>query len=138
MSRAARLRDERGLIGVSLIRWTIVLVLLGVVVIETGSIIFTTLSLQNAADGAAAEAAATWRKTQDLEAARSTALRSLDDHEEDEARLVSIDADNTAPFELRITVRKQASTLIVHRIGFLKDFARVDVDAEARAAESGI
>jgi Flp pilus assembly protein TadG len=138
MRLAARLRGERGVIGVSLIRWTIVLVLLGVVVIEAGSIIFTSLSLQNAADGAAARAAATWRKTQNLESAREMAIRTLDEREEDEARLVSIEADNTEPFELRITVRKQAATLIVHRIGFLKGFAVVDVDAEARAPDSGI
>ena len=138
MSAAARLRGERGVIGVSLIRWTIVLVLLGVVVIEAGSIIFTSLSLQNAADGAAARAALTWRKTKNLQAARDVAIRTLDEREEDEARLVSIDADSTEPFELRLTVRKQASTLIVHRIGFLKGLAVVDVDAEARGAESRI
>lgn len=138
MSVVARLRGERGVIGVSLIRWTIILVVLGVVVIEGASILFTAIGLQNAADSAAAEAAATWRKTQDLQAARAVAVRTLDDSEHDEARIVNLEADNTEPFELRLTVRKQASTLIVHRIGFLKDLAKVEVDAEARGAESGI
>ncbi len=132
MNAAARLREERGLVGVSLIRWTIILILIGVVVIEGASILFTAIGLQTAADGAVAEAAGTWRRSRDLEAARSAALRVLDESEQDEARLVSIDADDTEPFEVRITVRKQASTLIVHRIGFLKDFARVEVEAEAR------
>jgi hypothetical protein len=138
VSLAARLREERGVVGVSLIRWTIILLILGVVVIEGASIIFTAIGLQNAADGAVAEAAGTWRRSQDLQAAKDAALRVLDESEQDDARLVSIDADATEPFEVRITVRKQASTLIVHRIGFLKDFARVEVDAEARGNESGI
>ena len=138
MSLTTRLREERGLVGVSLIRWTIILLILGVVVIEGASIIFTAIGLQNAADGAAAEAAGTWRKSRDLQAARDAAIRVLDESEQDEARLVSIDADDTEPFEVRITVRKQASTLIVHRIGFLKDLAKVEVEAEARGSESGV
>ena len=137
MSRAAILRDERGLIGFSLVRWIIVIVLLGVVVIEGGSIIFTTLGLQNAADGAAFEAARAWEETRDLRAATDAARRTLDNREQDEARLVSIDADNIEPFEVRITVRKRAATMIVHRIGFLEEYASVEVDAEARASDGG-
>jgi uncharacterized membrane protein len=138
VSVAANLRDERGLIGVSLIRWTIILVLLGVVTIEGGSIIFTTIGLQNAADGAAFEAARVWEETRDLGSASNAAVETLADREQDQARLVDIDADNTPPFEVRITVRKRAATLIVHRIGFLEDFATVEVEAEARASEGGI
>ena len=135
MSGAADLRDERGLIGFSLVRWIIVIVLLGVVVIEGGSIIFTTLGLQNAADGAAFDAARTWEETRDLRAATDAARRTLDNREQDEARLVSIDADNLEPYEVRITVRKRAATLIVHRIGFLTEYASIEVDAEARASD---
>ena len=138
MSLVARLREQRGVVGVSLIRWTIILLIIGVVVIEGASIIFTAIGLQNAADGAVSEAAGTWRRSRDLQAAKDAALRVLDESEQDEARLVSIDADSTEPFQVRITVRKQASTLIVHRIGFLKDFASVEVDAEASGSESGI
>ncbi len=138
MSSAPRLHDERGLIGFSLIRWVLVIVLLGVIMIEGGSIIFTTIGLQNAADAAATEAATTWRETRDLEAARTTALRALAVREQDAARIVDIDADNTEPLEVRITVSKMAATLIIHRIGFLEDFAKVDVKAEGREIESGI
>lgn len=135
MSTITRLRDERGVIGVSLIRWTIVLVLLGLVAIEGGSIIFTTIGLQSAADGAAAEAADVWEKTGNLGSAGDAASRELENREQDQARLVHIEADNTAPFEVRITVRKQAATLLVHRIGFLEDFATVEVEAEHRSSE---
>jgi uncharacterized membrane protein len=138
VSAAVRVQDQRGLIGFSLIRWTIILVLIGVVIIEGGSIIFTSIGLQSAADAAAVDAASTWQETRDLEAAKGAALRTLDEKEQDEARIVSIEAENTPPFKVRLTVRKQASTLIVHRIGFLADFARVDVEAEAQDAESGI
>ena len=138
MTDASLLRDERGLVGFSLLRWIIVLVLLGLVMIEGGSIIFTTIGLQSAADGAAAEAAGVWEATRDLGSASDAALRALDDREQDQARLVEIDADNTEPFEVRLTVRKRAATLIVHRIEFLEDFATVEVKAEARAADSDV
>lgn len=123
------------MIGVSLIRWTIVLVLLGLVAIEGGSIIFTTIGLQSAADGAVTEAADVWEKTGNLGSAGDAAIRELENREQDQARLVNIEADNTAPFEVRITVRKRAATLIVHRVGFLEDFATVEVEAEARSSE---
>ena len=132
MSETSILRDERGLVGFSLIRWVIVIVLLGVVMIEGGSIIFTAVGLQNAADGAAVEAARVWRESRNLRFASAAAVESLDDREQDQARLVNIEADSTEPFEVRITVRKQAATMIVHRIGFLKDLATVEVEAEAR------
>lgn len=135
MTAADRFRDERGLLGFSLVRWILVLLLLGIVVIEGGSIIFTTVAVQNAADPAALEAADVWAKTRDFREAREAALRVLDEREQDEARIVKFEADGFPPFEVRMTVKKQASTLLVHRIGFLEGLAEVEVEAEAR--ESG-
>ena len=138
MRKTALLRDEHGLVGFSLMRWIIVIVVLGVLMIEGGSIIFTAIGLQNAADGAAVEAARVWKESQNLEAASAAVLEELDDREQDEARLVSIDADSTEPFEVRIEVKKRAATLIVHRIGFLKGLATVDVEAEGRVVAEDV
>ena len=131
MTHPSLLRDERGLIGFPVIRWAIVIVLLGIVMIEGGSILFTTIGLQNAADGAASEAARVWEATRDLGSASDAARRALDDREQDQARLVEIDADNIEPFEVRLTVRKRAATMFVHRIEFLEEFATVEVEARA-------
>lgn len=136
----ARLPDERGVVGVSLIRWSIILVLLGLVAIEGGSIIFTTIGLQNAADAAAVEAADVWDDTGSLERARETARTALSSRQQEDAEIVeeSFEADRFDPFEVRFEVTKQANTLLVHRIGFLEDLAEVTVTASARPVEAGV
>lgn len=138
MKGAARFRDERGLLGVSLVRWIIVIVLFGLVAVEGGSIIFTTIGLQNAADTAASVAAEKWDESRDFRLAREAALDSLAEQEQDDARITRFEADGFSPFEVRFTVEKQAATLLIHRIGFLKDFATVDVKAEAHTVQSDV
>jgi hypothetical protein len=133
-------REERGLAGFSVLRYLLIIVLLGVAAIEGGSIIFTTIGLQNAADAAAVEAADVWERTQDLGAARAAALSTLATREQDEARIpsASFEADRYDPFEVRFTVKKRASTLVVHRIGFLEGLAQVEVRASARPIDAGV
>lgn len=140
MKAAARLRDERGAMGFSLIRWAIVIILLGLVVIEGGSIIFTTIGLQNAADAAALDAADAWKRSHNLPAARAAALIALDSRQQEDARVpaAEFEADGPPTYEVRFTVKKQASTLLVHRIGFLEGLAEVEVDTEARPVEPGV
>lgn len=130
----ARVDDERGIVGISLIRWAIVLALLGVVTIEFGSIIFTAIGLQNAADAAAIEAADVWEETGNINAARAAALDALGDRQQADARIpaAKFEADGSPTFEVRFQAVKQASTLFVHRIGFLEGFAQVEVEAKAR------
>ena len=138
MTLSGRLRDERGILGTSVIRWLIVIVLFGLVVVEGASIIFTTIGLQNATDGAASAAAAKWEETHDIKRTRQAAEEALDDSEQDEAKITELEADNSPPYEVRMTVTKQASTLLVHRIGFLKDLATVEVHGKASAVESNV
>ncbi len=131
----ARIAEERGIVGVSLIRWAIILVLLGVVMIEFGSIIFTAIGLQNAADAAALEAAEVWEDTGSLDRAREAALAALVERQQSEARIppAKFEADGEPTYEVRFTAVKQASTLVVHRIGFLEGLAQVEVEAKARS-----
>jgi uncharacterized membrane protein len=133
MKAAARLNDERGLLGFSLIRWILVLALLGLVAVEAGSIIFTTIGLQGASDTAALEAADVWEHTRDFKAAKEAALDSLADQEQDQARITKFEADGFEPFEVRMTTQKRAATLVVQHIGFLKDFATVEAESKAHA-----
>jgi uncharacterized membrane protein len=132
--------DERGVVGYSLIRWSIILVILGLVAIEGGSIIFTSIGLQNAADAAAVEAADVWNDTRNISAAEAAARNALDDRQHDEAVIVedSFQADRSDPFEVRFDVTEQAATLVVHRIGFLEDLAEVTLSASARPIEAGV
>lgn len=140
MKAAVRISDERGLAGFSLIRYAIIIVVLGLVAIEGGSIIFTTIGLQNAADAAALDAADTWKKTGSPTLARQAALETLAQREQDQARVPAarFEVHGEPTYEVSFTVIKQASTLIVHRIGFLEGLAQVDVDATARPVEQGV
>jgi uncharacterized membrane protein len=138
MRGTARFRDERGLLGVSLVRWILVIVLLGLVAVEGGSIIFTSIGLQNASDAAALAAADKWAEEHNFRLARQAALDSLAEQEQDEARIIKFEADGFDPFEVRMTVQKQAATLVIQRIGFLKDFAEVEVQAKAHAVRSNV
>ncbi|MGH2710935.1 MAG: hypothetical protein ACRDH9_07010 [Actinomycetota bacterium] len=140
MTTSRRLGDQRGVVGISLVRWGIVLVLLGLVLIEGGSIIFTTIGLQNAADVAGIDAADTWAKTGNLDASRQAALLALRSRDQDAARIPrnSFEADGAPTFEVRFEVVKQARTLVVQHIGFLEDLAEVSIDVEARPIETDV
>ena len=140
MTSARRIGDERGVVGVSLIRWGIILVILGLVLIEGGSIIFTSIGLQNAADVAAIDAADTWAKTGNLNSARQAALTALRSRDQDDARIPknSFEADGAPSYEVRFVVVKEARTLIVQHIGFLEDLAVVSIDVKARPIETDV
>ena len=140
MKPPRRIGDERGVVGVSLIRWGIILVILGLVFIEGGSIIFTTIGMQNAADVAAIDAADTWAKTGNLSSARQAALLALRSRDQDEARIPksSFEADGAPTYEVRFEVVKEARTIIVQHIGFLEDLAVVSIDVKARPIETDV
>jgi uncharacterized membrane protein len=135
-----RLADEHGLVGVSLIRWGLVIVLLGLVVIEGGSIIFTRIGLQNTADAAAIEAADIWEESHNIDAAMAAALDVLDEQNQDDAIIpaAKFHADGPPTYEVRFEVVKQAATLIVQRVEFLEDLGEVRVEAKARPVEPGV
>jgi uncharacterized membrane protein len=140
MKSPLRVGDERGVVGISLIRWGIVLVILGLVLIEGGSIIFTTIGMQNAADVAAIDAADTWAKTGSLNTARQAALEALRARDQDEARIPksSFEADGAPSYEVRFIVVKEARTIVVQHIGFLEDLAVVSIDVSARPIETDV
>ena len=139
MRREPRIHDERGgIVTGSLARYAIVLVLLGLVLIEGGSIIFATIQLQNAADSAAVVAADQWQTTGNIRTARRSARAELDTKGQEEATITSIEADGAPTYELRLTAQKEAPTILVQRIGFLADLGVVDIEAEARPVEAGV
>ena len=134
-----RIHDERGgIITGSLVRYALVLVILGLVLIEGGSIIFTMIRLQNAADAAALVAADQWQATGNIRTARRAARAELDTKGQDEATITSIEADGSPTYELRLTTQREAPTILVRRIGFLEDLGLVDIEADARPIDAGV
>ena len=90
----------------------------GLAVIETASIVFTYISVSGRADEAAAAAAGSFASTRDQRAACQVGADLL--HRRDPAarflfRRCRVHGDGT----MSITIRKEASTLLVQRIGFL-------------------
>ena len=136
LSRLAR--DERGIIGSSLVRYAVILVVLGVIAIEAGSILFTYIRLQNAADSAAITAADVWADTRDPRAARRAARAELDLKDQENASIIGFEADSAPELEVRFTLRKAAPTLLVQRIGFLEELGIVEVDAVAQPVAAGV
>jgi Flp pilus assembly protein TadG len=116
----ARRADQRGLVGTGVIALLIIIVVVGIVAVEGGSILFTRLQVQDIAEAAAFEAATTFRRTHSAETARESALSVIEDRDE-EVKLTRFElaADGT----VTLTVRKRASTFLVQRIGFLSDLA---------------
>jgi hypothetical protein len=130
--------EHGGIITGTLVRYTIILVILGLVAIEGGSIIFTIIRLQNSADAAAVVAADTWQETGNIRTARRAARAELDTKDQEDATITGIEADAAPTYEVRLTAQKEAPTILVSRIGFLEGLGIVDIEATARPIEAGV
>ena len=124
-----RLRhDESGMVGKIIVIWLLLVALLGVIVLDGASIMFTKFRLDDAA-GLAASAAATSFRNGDTVATACAAARqaALDDDAG-----ISFPANttkwcrvNTQTGEFTVILRKEAQTILAGRLSFTKDYARV-------------
>jgi Flp pilus assembly protein TadG len=128
VSPAARWSDERGLVGKAIVLLLVVVVLVGLMAVEAGSIIFTKLSVQNTADAAAADGqrdlASSHSAAEACAAAKASAL-----DEDKNVVFVTCSADPKTGV-ISIKIRKTAPTLIVRRIGFLRKLGVVKATAQ--------
>jgi hypothetical protein len=123
-----RWSDERGSVGRLIIGTVVLIFVVGLAVVETGSIIFTHLSLENTASDVAADAAVDINASHSANAACNTALQSTHTHDKD-AKLVSCSADPKTG-EVKVKLRKVATTLIVKHVGFLRKLGVVKATAD--------
>ena len=114
----SRIRDDRGIIAASLLRTILVLTLIGLAAIETSAILFARLQAQDVAETAAAVGAGAYRDSKNVETARGTATTAMLDKDRD-ATMTSFEVFSDG--RVRVVVLKEARTLLVQRIGFLKD-----------------
>jgi Flp pilus assembly protein TadG len=119
---ARRLAGEAGLVGKSLIILLVLVLTIGLAAVEGGSILFTQLKLQDAADAAASAASGQYQSTHSLDSARQAALEAIQEQDEG-AHLVKIVVDTKG--DVTLVLKTKASTLIVQRVGFLKKLAVV-------------
>jgi Flp pilus assembly protein TadG len=123
--RAARRLDpsgELGLVGKGAVILLALAVLLGLAAVEGGSILFTQLKLQDAADAAASAASSAYGSSRQLDAAKAAALGAIQENDEG-AHLVKIVIDTKG--DVTVELKKKAATILVQRIGFLKKLAIV-------------
>jgi len=116
-------RDDRGLVGKMLLVWLLLLAVLVVGAIDAGSILLTRTRAADLAKDASVSAAEALRQSGDEEQAKLAALDTIADADEP-VRLRSMDVGRR---EVTVVLVVHADTLVVGRIPFLDDLARVTV-----------
>ncbi|MDP9340958.1 MAG: pilus assembly protein TadG-related protein [Actinomycetota bacterium] len=119
MSRLRRVDPsaEAGLVGRSVVILLVVALVLGLAAVEGGSILFTQLKLQDAADAAASAASSAFGSSHQVPSAKQAALEAIQENDEG-AHLVKLVIDTNG--DVTVVLKKKAATMVVHRIGFLK------------------
>src|SRR5262245_25237165 len=128
------LHDQAGLIGKVAIVWIVVLLVVGLLVLDTISIVLTTFRLSSTAQGAASTAATTYHSSPD---ATKACLAAEPDLLNDNVSVPGNEGwckiDPTSG-QATITLKTTASTLILGRLSFTQDFTKVEVKEEAAPA----
>jgi uncharacterized membrane protein len=120
-----RFREEAGAVGWLIVMWLAVVVLVGVVVMDAGSIAFTKFRLADVASSSATQAANAYRTSHDLVGACQAAVEQIATEDPDAKLAVegcSVDAQTGV---VTIKVRKQAKTILAGRFAFTKHYAKV-------------
>jgi hypothetical protein len=114
-------RDQSGLVGRFIVGWLLIVAILGIGAVDGASIAFTTFRLSDVAVAAASEAASRYRSQEDVPGACQTAARAVE-IQDPEITFVRCRIDRGVA---TITIRQEASTLVVGRIDLLKKYGRV-------------
>lgn len=113
-------RDERGIILSFLIKLILVLAVVGIAAVDVTSVLWARYQAQDLAETAARAAAERLQETGSVPGARTAAAEAVADRAPD-ARLgasFAVRPDGS----VRVTVVKEARTLVVRYIGFLEGF----------------
>lgn len=121
------LDDERGLIVSWLVKLLIAFAVVAVVVFDAGSIAINFFTLDSAADDIAI-AVSTEISSRDY-SIQELRLQAKQLAKEEGARLAAFDIDREGTVHVRL--RRRAGTLLVGRIGPIKDWARATANARS-------
>jgi Flp pilus assembly protein TadG len=128
--------DQRGIVISFLIRVLLGIAIVGLVFVEGGSILFTKLSVQDSAEsGANAGVGALSTSPTDCTAAGTTAVQTVHD-KDPEIEITGFTC--LADGRFRITVQKEASTIVVGNISAIERWALARSTATARPAAPGV
>jgi hypothetical protein len=126
------LRDERGILASYLIKLVLGLAILGLVVVEGGSILFAHLRVRDAAESAAQVGANAFDGSRNVDAARDAARQEARNRG---ARLAKPFTVQPVSGRVEVTVVGEANTLLVKHIGFIDQWAVVRVTQSATPSE---
>jgi hypothetical protein len=125
-------RDQTGLVGKIAVVWLLFLALLVVVAFDGIAIAFTKFRVEDLAGNAASVAARTYKDTGKAPEACGAALAYVTEHDE-EAKVpqdgCAIQTNGTAT----ITVRKDAETLLAHRLSITVDLTQLEATESVNA-----
>ena len=128
------LHDEAGLIGKVAVFWIVLLLVVGLLVLDGISIVLTTFRLSSTAQGAASTAATQYHNLHDTTDACRVAEGDLITDSvtvPDNDKWCKID---TGSGVATITLKTTASTLVLGRFSFTRDFTDVNVKETAEPA----
>ncbi len=131
MGRMVNIRDERGIIVNWLVKLLIALAVLGVILFDAGSIAANFFGLDSTANDVAIQLSEEVNpgtgcfESPALEASAKALAK------EHEARSIDVTVDPEPTCIVRVTLRRRADTLIVGRIGPIKDWAVATADGQS-------
>jgi hypothetical protein len=116
---------ESGAVGWLIVMWLVVVAVIGVTAIDAGSIAFTKFRLADVASSASSQAANNFKGSKNVETACQAAIASIAASDAN-AKLANKGCVVDVPTgTVTITVRKEAKTILVGRLGFTKHFTKV-------------
>ena len=126
--RPALIADERGLIIGLVIKLIIVFAVLVLALHDIGQVVVAQIHASNAAGAAAQAAANTYRVQRDLTEARADAVAAADAVDTG-ARITTFHCTEQAV--CTVVVEMTANTLVIRRVGFLKQYGEQHSTQEA-------
>jgi hypothetical protein len=124
--------DESGLVGKIIVIWLVIVVLLGVAVIDTASIMFARFGLSDAATVAAVTGATTYRNTRQADTACEAAQRAAEEEETDATITKNFCRVDQATGEVTIVMKKKANTLVADLLPFTERYTKIVVKEVGR------
>jgi uncharacterized membrane protein len=118
-------QQEAGAVGWLIVMWLTVVVLVGVVLMDVGSIAFTKFRLADVASSAATQAANGYRINHDLAEACQAAVDQIATEDPDAKLAVEGCSVDVQTGVVTIKVRKQAKTILAGRFDFTKHYTKV-------------
>ena len=119
--------DERGLVGKLIVVWLLLVALLGVVAMDTFSIMFSRFQLSDVAMVGATRGATTYVGTADVKASCDAALDAMTEQDEDLQVGKGFCKVDTKSGEVTITLKTEAGTLVAGRLSLTEDLTHITV-----------